>query len=111
MPYRARVPRVGHNVTITMGDPVAIDDIACNCNKDGYDQREVWREITQRVHSSLAALETRSVANVDQTKSGWAPARHVRGHEGRELCKPDGTPVPHGDAAPAEETSKHGPHR
>lgn len=94
MPYRARIPRLNHSVTVTFGDPVDLDDVACNCNKAGHNQRAVWKEITARVHSTLSDLETRSVANVDQTKDGWAPARHMVGHGGRLLYKPDGTPVP-----------------
>ena len=53
MPYKARVPRFGHNVTVTFGDPVALDDVTCNCNKKGCDQQKVWQEITNRVRASL----------------------------------------------------------
>ena len=53
MPYKAIVPRVGHNVTITFGEPVELDDVTCNCNKDGVSQEQVWRDITARVRSSL----------------------------------------------------------
>jgi hypothetical protein len=109
MPYRARIPRINHSVTVTFGDPVELDDVVCNCNKAGHDQKAVWKEITARIHATLSDLEMRSVANVDQTKSGWAPARHLRGHGGRLLYKPDGTAVPVEDAqdlAPAGTSHK-----
>jgi hypothetical protein len=53
MPYKARVPRFGHNVTVTFGEPLQLDDITCKCNKKGYNQEKVWQEITQRVRASL----------------------------------------------------------
>jgi pyruvate-formate lyase-activating enzyme len=53
MPYRARFPRFGHNVTVTFGEPVELDDVTCDCNKAGCDQQQVWQEITARIRTSL----------------------------------------------------------
>lgn len=77
MPYKARLPHFGHNVTVTLGDPLDLSDLVCNCNRAGCDQQEVWRAITGRVRAALRDLEVRTVANVDQTKTGAAPRRHI----------------------------------
>lgn len=53
MPYQARLPRWGHNVTVTFGDPVQLDDLTCKCNKKGCDQQQLWSEITRRIRTSL----------------------------------------------------------
>lgn len=57
MPFQARLPRVGHNVTVTFGDPVPLADVTCQCNKKGVDQRQVWRTITKRVEASLQVCQ------------------------------------------------------
>lgn len=41
MPYRARLPQVGQRVHVLVGEPVQIEDVACNCNRAGVNQEEV----------------------------------------------------------------------
>lgn len=77
MPYGARFPRMGHNVTITFGEPVALEALACDCNKTGVDQEALWHAIAHKVREALLDLEARSVANTDQVKAGLAPDKHV----------------------------------
>lgn len=89
---QARFPRMGHNVTVTIGDPVELSDLTCNCNKKGVNQQEVWRDITARIADSLQDLESRSVANVDQVKEGRAPSKFVYGKRKSEDAERNGPP-------------------
>lgn len=82
MPYKARLPHFGHNVTVTLGEPLDLSDLVCDCNSPACDQAEVWRAITGRVRDALQDLEVRTVDNVDQTKTGAAPQRHMHSRKG-----------------------------
>jgi hypothetical protein len=88
MPYKSMWPRWGHNVFVTFGDPIPLDDLTCKCGQSGVNQEELWRQITQRVHAALHDLEVRSVTNTDQVKSGQAKARHVHSHDGSDKDSP-----------------------
>jgi hypothetical protein len=80
-PYKARLPRVGHDVHVHFGEPLDLEDVTCNCNKAGVDQAKVWREITARVRGALLDLEQKAAPNTDQIASGSAPHRHESGHD------------------------------
>ena len=80
-PYKARLPRVGRTVHVNFGRPLDLQDLTCNCNKEGVDQPKVWREITERVRGALLELEQQSDANTDQIEFGRAPQRHESGHD------------------------------
>lgn len=82
MPYKARLPHVGHNVTVTLGEPLDLRDLVCDCNRSDRDQPATWRSITERVRAALLDLEMRTVANVDQTKGDGGPQRHVHMRRG-----------------------------
>jgi hypothetical protein len=84
MPFRARFPRWGHNVTVTFGEPLVLSDLTCKCNEAGVDQQALWEQITKRIRIALLDLEVRTVNNPDQTKDGTAPSRHVFRHDGSE---------------------------
>lgn len=90
MPYKGRFPRMGHNVIVTFGEPLDLKDLTCKCNKDGFNQQEVWRDLTARVGDSLRDLESRSVTNVDQVKEGVAPSKFAY----RKGASDDGSPPP-----------------
>jgi len=87
MPYRAWLPRMGANVHVTFGEPVKLDGITCDCNRAGVDQQQVWRDITRKVKEALLDLESHSVNNVDQVKSGAAPERHVHKRPSEERAR------------------------
>lgn len=67
MPKYARLPRIGKQVTVIVGEPVELSDVTCNCNRDGIDQRQVWKEITERVGHALKVLEEQAPPNTNQT--------------------------------------------
>lgn len=80
-PYKARLPRVGHDVKVLFGEPLDLSDLTCNCNKAGVDQQKVWQEITGRVRAAMVELEDQSDPNTDQINVGRAPQRHESGHD------------------------------
>ncbi len=41
MPRKAVVPRLGHLITVTVGDPVDVSDLTPRCNCKGEDQAQV----------------------------------------------------------------------
>ena len=55
---------------VVIGQPLDLRDVTCRCNREGEDQRQVWRDITQRVQAALAALEEVAPPNVDQVVGG-----------------------------------------
>lgn len=41
LPKGSVIPRVGHEVTVLVGEPIDLSDITCRCNRDGIDQQQV----------------------------------------------------------------------
>lgn len=55
-----------------------LSDVTCKCGDPNVDQREVWKEITMRMHATLSKLEERAPPNTDQVIMGWDfQARHL----------------------------------
>jgi hypothetical protein len=70
MPKHARLPRLGHDVAVVVGEPVDLSDLTCRCNQAGEDPRAVWRDITLRIGHALRQLERRAPPNADQGRDG-----------------------------------------
>jgi monolysocardiolipin acyltransferase len=67
MPRRARVPRVGNDIDVIVGDTINMDDLAARCGKEREDQKCVWKDIASRVAEALRELEKRAPRpNIDQ---------------------------------------------
>ena len=41
LPKGSIIPRVGHEVTVLVGEPIDLSDITCRCNQRGIDQQQV----------------------------------------------------------------------
>ncbi len=67
MPKGSRVPRVGHTVTVTVGEPLHLDHLLCRCNDAKYEQQGVWKELTECIGRALRELEEQSPRNTDQS--------------------------------------------
>ncbi|GAB4819261.1 hypothetical protein N2152v2_006307 [Parachlorella kessleri] len=72
LPKNSTLPRWGKQVTVVVGQPVDLSDLTCNCNKEGVDQREVWRQITVRIGHALKELERQAPPNRDQVPRNHA---------------------------------------
>ncbi|CAL8463510.1 g3044 [Coccomyxa elongata] len=68
MPEHGRIPRVGRQVDITVGEPMDVSDLACRCGQPGVDQKQVWKDITERICHGLQELEETSPPNANQLK-------------------------------------------
>ena len=66
MPKGARIPRVGHAVSVVVGEPLNLDDVICKCGDQRHNQEAVWRELTERIGKALRALEQESPPNTSQ---------------------------------------------
>ncbi len=40
MPEHGRIPRVGNQITVTVGEPVDMSDLTCRCGRKGAAQQE-----------------------------------------------------------------------
>jgi len=69
LPKHCVLPRVGHTVHVSVGEPLDLAEVTSRCNCEQYEQSEVWTAITQKIAEALADLERRSVPNWDQAKS------------------------------------------
>ena len=65
MPRRARIPRVGKEVTITIGRPLDLRHITCRCQ--GPKPEEAWSQITAEIELALKELEKQVPPNRDQS--------------------------------------------
>lgn len=77
---RGVVCLAGHDLVVTMGEPIEVPQEVCDkCRAGGTLTRAAWADITALVQQSLVDLEARSPPNVNQ------PARER---------KPDPGPTP-----------------
>jgi monolysocardiolipin acyltransferase len=82
MPRRARLPRVGNDVDVVVGDVIKMEDLAIRCGKEGEDQTCVWKDIASRVAEALRELEKSAPRpNIDQVpgKEDVEMRRHSEG--------------------------------
>eukprot|EP00955_Chlamydomonas_euryale_P069780 360578-Chlamydomonas_euryale.AAC.19 len=56
------LPRVGHTVTVTVGEPMDLSDVTCRCHT-AEDPQQVWKDITLRIHDTMKQLELQSPRN------------------------------------------------
>lgn len=69
MPRGARIPRFGKEVTVVIGEPVELKDMAERCGKGNLeDQQCTWKEITDRIKMALKELEKSVPPNPVQEK-------------------------------------------
>lgn len=69
LPIESKIPRIGNKVVVTIGHPLNLSDITCDCHVEGKDQQEVWKKITARMHDAMAALEATSPPNPYQREN------------------------------------------
>ena len=69
LPIDSSIPRLGNKVVVTIGDPLDLSDVTCDCHKEGKDQHEVWKQITMRMHDAMRALEASSPPNPYQREN------------------------------------------
>lgn len=81
MPRGARVPRVGKQVVVTVGEAVDVSDLARGCT--AADPRPAWAAIAARVEAALKKLEAVGPPNPDQ-RSDKEKQRAVEGRGGRQ---------------------------
>ncbi|KAF5839883.1 phosphate acyltransferase [Dunaliella salina] len=68
LPFKAFIFRVGHTISVRIGEPLDLSDITCDCNKPGKDQQRVWEAIALRMHAAMKELEDQSPPNISQRK-------------------------------------------
>ena len=67
MPRGSRVPHVGKTVTVAVGEPLDLNDMATKCGKGSLDEQQcVWKEITERIKIALKELEKQVPPNPSQ---------------------------------------------
>ncbi|KAK9837621.1 hypothetical protein WJX74_001596 [Apatococcus lobatus] len=76
LPKGSVVPRVGHEVTVLVGEPIDLSDITCRCNQSDIDQQQVWKEITARIRAAMVELEDKAPPNwVQEERTRPLPPR------------------------------------
>ncbi|CAK0739091.1 hypothetical protein CVIRNUC_001135 [Coccomyxa viridis] len=78
MPEHGRIPRVGQTVAVTVGEPIDVSDLTCQCHEAGNTQ--VWKELTERICSKLHALEEAAPPNPDQQSERQLSPGHADAH-------------------------------
>ena len=78
MPKRSRIPRVGKTVTVVVGEPVDMRDLALRCGRSEEDQTCVWRDVAERIEEVLRELEKKAPPNRDQVVGREAEERQRR---------------------------------
>lgn len=53
MPEHGRIPRVGREVDITVGQPLDMSDLTCRCGQPGLDQKQARQLTTWRYRPSM----------------------------------------------------------
>ncbi len=93
LPIDSNVPRLGHEVTVTVGQPLDVSDITCRCHVKGEDQQkvrnvsshflgigkkwpyislfpvQVWADIAIRMQEAMLRLEKQSPPNPYQREN------------------------------------------
>lgn len=68
LPRGGRVPRVGRRVSVVVGRPIELTDLAARCVAKGEDKKCVWQEVTERIAVALRELEAQVPPNEDQSR-------------------------------------------
>ncbi|KAG1667040.1 hypothetical protein FOA52_000401 [Chlamydomonas sp. UWO 241] len=63
------LPRFGHTVSVTVGQPLDLSDLTCRCHAPGEDVQKVWTDITLRLHDEMKKLERVSRPNPFQQEN------------------------------------------
>ncbi|KAJ9523269.1 hypothetical protein QJQ45_024065, partial [Haematococcus lacustris] len=66
LPLKASFFRVGHRIHVTVGQPLDLADLTCNCDAPGQDPQKVWEAIVRRMHAAMKELEATSPPNRNQ---------------------------------------------
>lgn len=74
LPRRGRIPHAGHTVTVLVGEPLQMEDLAIRCRATKVaseeEQRCVWQDVATRIEKVLRALEAQVPPNFDQVPRG-----------------------------------------
>lgn len=75
MPEHGRIPRVGRQVDITVGQPLDVSDLTCRCGQPGTDQKQA-RHLPHPAHlADLSSLSPFSAACLQTHPCLWQEQR------------------------------------
>ena len=72
MPEHGRIPRVGQTVAVTVGKPIDVSDLTCQCHKGGNTQVSLIFQLCSKVAAACVALHSFECRTPpDPTDTAW----------------------------------------
>lgn len=66
LPKGSVLPRPGNEITINVGSLIDVSDLAPQCNCEGKELQQAWKDITSRIEEAMRKLEKESPQNRSQ---------------------------------------------